>query len=233
MKLKIYNSQEDALRSMTECLIEKMKQHGSPFHLALSGASTASKMFRLWVGEYRECIDWEQLRFYWVDERCVGPKDDESNYMHADELLFTPLNIAKEHIFRIHGERDPDTEAEYYSEVVKRELCGRDCLPEFDCVILGIGEDGHTASIFPDRPELLTDRRCYAVAVHPQSGQKRITMTGQLILNGKMILVPVLGENKAAVLREVSDAGSATRLPAAYIMLNASEAIVYTDCKLV
>lgn len=229
MKLEVYHSQEDALRGMTECLIEKMQQHKAPFHLALSGATTAQKMYRLWAGEYRERINWEQLRFYWVDERCVEPTDDESNYMHADELLFTPLNIPRGHIHRIHGERDPQVEAEHYSEAVKWELPGYACLPKFNCVILGIGEDGHTASIFPDQLDLLTDKRCYSVAEHPQSGQKRITMTGQLILNSKMILVPVLGESKASILRRVVNADEIMDLPAAYIISKAREAIIYTD----
>lgn len=76
MRLKVLGSAEDALRAMTEQLIEKMNMRGiSPFHLALSGAGTAQQMFGLWIREYREKIKWEQLRFYWVDERCVSPPD--------------------------------------------------------------------------------------------------------------------------------------------------------------
>ena len=142
---------------MTEQLIEKMNMRGiSPFHLALSGAGTAQQMFGLWIREYREKIKWEQLRFYWVDERCVSPDDEESNFKHADELLFRPLDIPHAHVHRIHGEREPEVEAEHYSELVKWELPGYASCPRFDAIILGIGEDGHTASIFPSTPELLT-----------------------------------------------------------------------------
>ena len=120
MRLKVLGSAEDALRAMTEQLIEKMNMRGiSPFHLALSGAGTAQQMFGLWIREYREKIKWEQLRFYWVDERCVSPDDEESNFKHADELLFRPLDIPHAHVHRIHGEREPEVEAEHYSELVK------------------------------------------------------------------------------------------------------------------
>lgn len=232
MKLKVYNSQDDALRGVTEQLISKMQQHRDPFHLALSGAGTAQKMYRLWVNEYRDRINWEQLRFYWVDERCVDPHDDESNFRYADELLFRPLDIPITHIHRIHGERKPEVEAEHYSEMVKWELPGYACLPRFNCVILGIGDDGHTASIFPQTPELLTDERCYAVSRHPQSGQKRVTMTGTLILNAKMILIPVLGRDKTSILNKVINASTKPLLPAAYIISQAPESIIFTDSQI-
>ena len=204
MRLKVLGSAEDALRAMTEQLIEKMNMRGiSPFHLALSGAGTAQQMFGLWIREYREKIKWEQLRFYWVDERCVSPDDEESNFKHADELLFRPLDIPHAHVHRIHGEREPEVEAEHYSELVKWELPGYASCPRFDAIILGIGEDGHTASIFPSTPELLTAKCCYKVSQHPESGQKRITMTGSLILNAKLLLIPVLGNAKTSILQRV------------------------------
>ena len=256
MRLKVLGSAEDALRAMTEQLIEKMNMRGiSPFHLALSGAGTAQQIFGLWIREYREKIKWEQLRFYWVDERCVSPDDEESNFKHADELLFRPLDIPHAHVHRIHGEREPEVEAEHYSELVKWELPGQEAYPgsshftnsehyselvkwelpgyascpRFDAIILGIGEDGHTASIFPSTPELLTAKCCYKVSQHPESGQKRITMTGSLILNAKLLLIPVLGNAKTSILQRVINAEENSVLPAAYIINHAPEAMIFTD----
>lgn len=233
MKLKVYNSADEALRGMTEQLIHLIRQRRDPFHLAVSGASTAQQMYRLWVEEYRKKINWDQLRFYWVDERCVDPQDDESNFKHADELLFRPMEIPLLHIHRIHGERNPEIEAEHYSEMVKWELPGYSCLPRFNCVILGIGNDGHTASLFPSSPRLLKDERCYVVSEHPETHQKRITMTGPLILNSKAILIPVLGQEKTTVLQKVINAGKDDQdlLPSAYILSHAREATVFTDSK--
>lgn len=234
MILKTYDSQEEVLRGLTEQLIERMKLQDAPFRLALSGAGTAQKMFRLWREEFRDRIHWEQLRFYWVDERCVGPREDESNYGHACDLLFGPLDIPSSCIHRIRGEADPEIEAERYSGLVRLELPEYAGLPRFHCTILGIGEDGHTASIFPANRELLTDRRCYAVSEHPSSGQKRITMTGPLILNSEMILIPVTGKEKTTILGKVLAASKegGELYPASYVISRASEIRLFTDVQL-
>ena len=140
MKIEAYKTAEEALRSMTGTLISVIKKSKSkPFHIALSGGSTAQQLFKLWVKEYRNDIPWDILRFYWVDERCVSPEDDESNFKHADRLLFMPLDIPQDHIHRIWGEQEPKVEAERYSEMVKWELPGYSNMPRFDCTILGTG----------------------------------------------------------------------------------------------
>ena len=188
MKIEAYKTAEEALRSMTGTLVSVIKKSKSkPFHIALSGGSTAQQLFKLWVKEYRNDIPWDILRFYWVDERCVSPEDDESNFKHADHLLFMPLDIPQDHIHRIWGEQEPKVEAERYSEMVKWELPGYSNMPRFDCTILGIGADGHVASIFNDSMDLLTDPRVYTVSRHPKTGQQRITMTGTAILKSSAI----------------------------------------------
>ena len=116
-----------------------------------------------------------------------------------------------------------------YSRVVKEYLPRHGQLPYFDCIILGIGGDAHTASICPDTLPLLTDSRNYAVSQHPESHQFRITMTGPLILNDSPLLVPVLGTGKKEMLEELKKGYSATHpTPAAYILTHAVEAFVYT-----
>lgn len=231
MKLSVFDSSDNALRSLSERLIDVMeKNEAQPFHIALSGGETAQVLFNIWTKEYREKIAWERLRFFWVDERCVALYDEQSNYKHADELLFRPLNISSEHIHRIFGEQEPETEAGRYSEQVKWELPGYSTIPRFDCIILGIGHDGHTGSIFPNVSDLLTDKRCYAVSEHPETGQKRITMTGSLMLKAKSIFIPVLGLAKVDALRKVLDKGCFT--PAGYILEHAPDVEIFTNCKL-
>ena len=117
-----------------------------------------------------------------------------------------------------------------YSRVVKEYLPRHGQLPYFDCIILGIGGDAHTASIFPDTLPLLTDSRNYAVSQHPESHQFRITMTGPLILNDSPLLVPVLGTGKERDARRVEKRlfGNPIPTPAAYILTHAVEAFVYT-----
>lgn len=231
MKTENFKDNKDALRALTEQLITYMarKEDDKPFNIALSGGETAKQMFTLWAEEYKDKVDWNRLRFFWVDERCVPPTDPDSNYGHANHLLFEPLNIAHDHIHRIHGEGEPGTEAMRYSRIVKEYLPRHGQLPYFDCIILGIGSDSHTASIFPDDLPLLTDSRNYAVTQHPETGQFRITMTGPLILNGSPLLVPVLGKSKAEPIDGLMLGYSALNAtPAAYILSHAVDSVVYT-----
>lgn len=232
MKLEVFQSSDDALHATTERLITAIETSKSrPFHIALSGGETAQLLFNMWEKEYREKIDWDILRFYWVDERCVSPDNEQSNYKYAEDLLFRPLEIPANHVHRIFGEQEPEVEAERYSELVKWELPGYAQTPRFDCIILGMGNDGHTASIFPSTPDLLTDSRCYAVSQHPATGQKRITMTGSMILKGSVILFPVIGFTKTDVLKSVLYESGQPLLPAAYVLSHAPEATIFTNCK--
>ena len=212
MKIEVYKTAEETLRSMTETLITVIKKSKSkPFHIALSGGSTAQQLFKLWVKEYRNNIPWDILRFYWVDER----------------LLFMPLDIPQNHIHRIWGEQEPKVEAERYSEMVKWELPGYSNMPRFDCTILGIGADGHVASIFSDSMNLLTDQRIYAVSHHPKTGQQRITMTGTVILKSSAILIPVIGPDKQEIMEHLVQKQGA--YPASYIFSHALTATLFTD----
>lgn len=228
MKIETYKTPEEALRATSEALLAAIKKSKSkPYHLALSGSSTAQALFNLWVKDYRDIIPWSTIRFYWVDERCVPPDDDESNFKHADRLLFMPLDIPYTHVHRIWGEQEPKMEAERYSEMVKWELPGYSDIPRFDCVILGVGTDGHVASIFPSCSNLLTDRRVYAVSRHPVTGQQRITMTGTVILKSTTILIPVIGQDKQDIMEGLVE--KRKDYPVSYILSHAPSAVVFTD----
>ena len=109
----IFSSRDsrEALELLSEQLaMQVRRKKEEPFFLALSGGETAQQMFRLWTERFSGRIDWDTIRFYWVDERCVPPQDSESNYGHAHELLFGPLNILPAHIHRIQGEEEPAAE---------------------------------------------------------------------------------------------------------------------------
>ena len=98
---------KEALRSMTEDMMAMIRRKDfALFNLALSGGETAKHMFSLWVDEYKDKIDWNNIRFFWVDERCVPPTSPDSNYGHANHLLFKPLRIPADHIHQIKGENE-------------------------------------------------------------------------------------------------------------------------------
>lgn len=232
MEIYYSKSAKDALREMTCKLIGIMRaeSYNIPFNLALSGGSTARQLFALWQEEYKMLIDWDRIRFYWVDERCVSPENEESNFKYAYEDLFELLGIPQTRIYRIRGEEDPSKEANRYSELIDRQLPKKNGLPHFDAIILGIGADGHTASIFSSCNFLLNDVRIYAVSRHPDTMQLRITMTGPVILNDTPLLIPVIGEDKRAILRRLLDARTVTDdFPAACIVYRAASASVFTD----
>jgi len=232
MTFENYSDESNALQAVSEHLIHIYSQKDShlPFYLALSGGETAKKMFSFWAEKYKEKMDWNRFRFFWVDERCVSPTDNESNYKYADILLFKPLGIKEEHVFRIFGEENPEKEAERYSKIVANNVPVFNGFPKFDCIILGIGPDAHTASIFPSTMSLLTDERLYAVSCHPKSGQFRVTMTGNVILNRVPLLIPIVGKGKDNMVATLKTGYSETnQTPAAYVLSHAETATVFTS----
>lgn len=172
MEMLSFDCVHDALQAMTEQLAAAVRQKtDGPFHIALSGGGTAKLLFRLWAQEYVRKIAWSRLRFYWVDERCVPPDDPESNFKYADELLFQKIGIPTTTCSGYGAKRIPNKKPGATRRPSGAELPLQDGLPRFDAVVLGIGDDGHTASIFPHTPGLLTDPACYAVSRHPVTGQ--------------------------------------------------------------
>lgn len=209
-------------------MIQKSGQHR--FDIALSGGSTPQKLFRRIAEKYKDTIDWNRIHFWWGDERCVPPGSIESNYRMAYETLISQLPVNPDHIHRIRGEEDPDTEAERYSQEITRHLNSREDWPVFDLVILGMGEDGHTASIFPGQMELLTSSSVCAVATHPVTNQKRITLTGKVINNANEIFFLATGRNKARRISEImNNEDTAGNYPAYHIIPEHGNLVWFID----
>jgi 6-phosphogluconolactonase len=185
---------------------------------AISGGSTPSGMFKKFAKKYGKESLLKNIHIFWVDERCVPPKSSESNYGNAKKYLLKKIDIPEENIHRIRGEDNPDEEAVRYTGEIKGIVPVHNGLPCFDIILLGIGEDGHFASIFPDRLDLIkTDEIC-AVSVYPKNGQKRITLTGSVINNAQEIVVLASGFSKADALSEVIKSKDYSGLmPAGYI----------------
>lgn len=223
-----------ALNALTRALADALRaKKDGPFYLALSGGGTAQEMFKSWAKIPRSRIDWNRVRFYWVDERCVGPRHTQSNYRYARDLLFKPLGIPPAHIHRIRGEADPAKEAIRYGDLLKKDLPQSHGLPRFDAIILGVGEDGHTASIFPNQKRMLREKSPCAVAHHPQSGQPRITLTGPVLLNAAHLWVVLIGPSKRPILaRLLHPTPADALLPSAYILSKAPSAHIFTDQRL-
>ena len=143
--------------------------------------------------------------------------------------LLEKIDIPSSNIHRIKGEDDPEKEALRYSEEISACTAKRDGLPLFDLIMLGLGEDGHTASIFPGHKELFNSDKICEVAVHPVTLQKRITLTGRVINNAESVTFLVTGKKKAEIVEKIiKKSSSAINFPASYIVpVYGSSELVY------
>lgn len=172
--------------------------------IALSGGNTPQALFEKIVKHDTGTVDWNKLLLFWGDERCVPPEHTESNFRSAQKSILIPLDIPEDHIFRIHGETYPPLEAERYTQVLREHLPIVDGYPKFDLILLGLGEDGHIASIFPGDESLFDTDQWVEVSTHPTTGKQRVTLTGSVINNAEEVAFLVTGTNKAKVVAEIA-----------------------------
>lgn len=204
MKLNIYNNAEEVLEKLADyfaLVAQQLIAANEKFSVALSGGSSPKKLYEILAANYKDKIDWTKVYFFFGDERNVPQTHPDSNFLMAKKALFEPLVIADPQIFSVDTSVEPAEAARKYSEVIKtffnqKEVC-------FDLVLLGLGDNSHTASLFPNTPVLhaalpeakevfLEDQQVY-----------RITLTAPLINNARHIAFLVYGEGKAAAVQHI------------------------------
>ena len=230
METQIFSSLRELNESFTEWFKE-VSSSGKQITVALSGGTTPKSLFDYWSSLPEGEIDWTKIKFFWGDERCVAPEDSESNFKMTKEHLFNNINIPKENIFRIKGENNPTDEAKRYGELLNSELEQHNGTPIFDIVILGMGDDGHTASIFPHEIELWNNKNNCVTATHPDSGQIRVSITGKVINAAKNVVFLVTGKNKAEKVKEVIEQPEVAekKYPAALVQPDSDNLYWYLD----
>jgi 6-phosphogluconolactonase len=195
-----------AAETIIEHLSESLQTH-DVYSIALSGGSTPGRLYALLANDAKlqERIPWDRVHFFWGDERHVPPGHPESNYRMADTALLSKVPIPSTNIHRIRAE-DPDADkaaADYALEIRRFFKIDAGQMPRFNCVLLGMGPDGHTASLFPGTPGLQETKRL-AVANWIEKFQSyRITITVSVINNADRIIFLVSGEEKAETLKAV------------------------------
>jgi 6-phosphogluconolactonase len=204
----VFASADELAAFFTDKLIKAMAslKAGQYFSLLLSGGSTPRMVYE-YLSRNQNSIPWQRLQLFWGDERCVPPDQDESNYKMVKNSLLDHVPIPSDNIFRIKGESDPQTEAVRYAETLSNRVPSKNGLPCFDLVMLGLGDDGHTASLFPNDTKNLFSEGLFEVAAHPESGQRRVTATLQLINNARTIVFLVTGKSKAGMLARILGKG--------------------------
>jgi 6-phosphogluconolactonase len=199
---QILETPEQVVISLADEL-KRLSEQGKTVHVSLSGGSTPKMLFMLLATDkYAQCIEWQNLNFWWGDERCVSPDDAESNYGEANELLFSHIVIPSENIHRIRGENTPEEEVIRFSKEMAECIPTENGIPVFDWILLGVGADGHTASLFPHVTDY-NDSNLAIVAVHPESGQRRVSKTAKVLEAAKRISYLVLGKGKAEIVHEI------------------------------
>ena len=179
----------------------------------------------------KNSIAWDAIHFFWGDERCVPPEHEDSNFRMAQQTLLEPLAIPQENIHRILGENEPAAEAmRYANEIQSHSRVASHEMPRFDWILLGLGTDGHTASLFPGMKVQEDPSGICAVAVHPESGQKRITLTLNVLNHAKRVTFIVTGKGKAEVVAEIlNQSQKSETYPAAHVIPQQGELQWFLD----
>ena len=198
-------------------LVKQSVQRSGQFTVALSGGSTPRHLYSLLASpDYESQIPWKNVQLFWGDERCVPPDHPESNFRMVEAALLSRIKIPAENIHRMAGEREPQAAATEYEKHLQ-EFFGlpRGALPRFDLILLGIGEDGHTASLFPGSDALEETKHLVVAPFVDKLESYRLSLTLPVLNHGAAVWFLVTGSGKAAAVREVL--GGSSDLPAAKV----------------
>lgn len=186
-------------------LVESTVRSGDRFTVALSGGSTPKGLFGLLASHYRDRLPWNKIFFFWGDERHVPPDSPESNYRMANEALLSKVSVPPANIFRVPAENpDANRVAEEYERMLRDFFHpAPGTFPQFDLILLGMGPDGHTASLFPGTAALVEKSRFVVANWVDKFKAYRITFTAPLINQAKVVEFVVAGSDKSSALHEV------------------------------
>jgi 6-phosphogluconolactonase len=203
-----------AARSFIEIANKSIDERGR-FLTALSGGSTPMRLYELLGNQFQNEVDWSRVHFFWGDERCVPVDDAGNNYGQTKKVLFDKIIIPDENIHRVLSELEPDSAAREYARTL--ELFAEPPLawPRFDLALLGMGDDGHTASLFPNSPVDVDSPTLAITANYQGRPANRVTLTQKVLNSSRFVLFLVTGKAKAVTLsRVLSDINVPGELPA-------------------
>jgi len=182
-------------------VVRDMQQQRDLCHLVLTGGSTPRRVYSTLATKQRERIDWQGVHLYWGDERMVPPEHSESNYCMAKETLLDHVPIPQENVHRMRGEIDPRESTREYAAMLQERFDGQP--PVFDLVLLGVGEDGHTASLFPET-SAVTEKHEWVTSVFvPKLKAWRVTLTLPVINQARETFFLISGSSKAEIVQRL------------------------------
>jgi 6-phosphogluconolactonase len=232
--VRIFKDNDALSKAATDIFVQAAKhaiETRGRFLVALSGGGTPSGLYRLLANEpYRIEVNWKKTFVFWGDERCVPPDDVGSNYHQAHEILLKYVPLPKENILRVKGELQPEQASDAYAQTLKDFADLGFDWPRFDLALLGMGEDGHTASLFPGSPVKATSPTLAVTGHYQGRPADRVTLTPLVFNSTREVLFLVTGEGKAVTLsRVLSDVSDQKQYPAQRIQPTDGQVIWLVD----
>ncbi|MBK5243962.1 MAG: 6-phosphogluconolactonase [Eubacteriaceae bacterium] len=231
--IKIYDDSDELINALANAIRDVSKEAidaQGQFNFVLSGGSSPRKLYELLSSEtYKNQIDWEKTWFFFGDERFVPENDPQRNSLMAKEVLFEPLNIAESRIFNIDTSGTPEEAAQRYADSIAAHFQHKPI--EFDFILLGLGDNAHTASLFPNTSVLKETEATIKSVFVKEVDMYRITMTAPLINQAKKIAFLVFGKEKSEAVYQVlkDKTASVTQYPARLINSNEKKVVWYLD----
>lgn len=206
LEIRIFKDLEklskDAATLFIEKAVDSIAKRGH-FVVALNGGSTPTRLFSMLASDYKDKVDWHNVHVFWGDERCVPPEDPGSSYGQAKGLLLRHVPIPEANIHRVRGELSPAEASKEYSDILREFANLPLYFPRFDLVYLGMGEDGHTASLFPGSPVEVTEPTVPVTAQYQDRPANRVSLTPVVFNQARTVAFMATGEKKAVTLAEV------------------------------
>jgi 6-phosphogluconolactonase len=217
---------EEVIRVATDAIAQRGR-----FTIALSGGSTPKNLYTLIAANAGASVPWEKVFFFWSDERHVPLDDPDSNYRMAKESLLSKIPVPPSNIFPLPaGNEDAEAAAKEYEQTLKKFFASGNELPRFDLILLGMGPDGHTASLFPETPALQEKSRLVVANQVDKLKTDRITFTLPLLNAARCVLFLVSGADKAAALHEVLEGDApAEKYPSKLVRPSNGKLIWFVD----
>jgi 6-phosphogluconolactonase len=204
-----------AARIFSSAAAVAISQRGR-FSAVLSGGKTPQQLYRMLADAYREHIRWDLTHLFWSDERCVPADHEQSNFRLAREELISRISIPAGNIHRVKGELAPEEAAKKYEHDLRTHF-GPEGIPAFDLILLGLGSDGHAASLFPGAETLSETERLAVPAFSASAGNWRVTLTLPVLNSSPLVVFLVTGKTKAEIVTEILAKGKRDPYPAGAI----------------
>lgn len=205
-QIRIFKDMESLSHNAADLFVDQASQsvrERGGFLVALNGGSTPTRLFQLLSTNYRDKVDWNKTHIFWGDERLVPVEDPESSYGQAWNEFLRHVPLPEINIHHIHGELEPTESVQKYASVLKKFAAPPLDFPRFDLIYLGMGEDGHTASLFPGSALDVAEPVIAVTAQYQNRPAQRVTLTPMVFNQARMIAFMVTGEKKAPTLAEV------------------------------